>query len=121
MAQKTVRAPMSRSKRAAQFAMFDALKGLKQAIAAKEKIAEPRRELGEDRIAELNETITSLQRGQMVTAVYYCEQAQEYHQLTGLISKIDALFHNIQIGDMQIFFRDLYSISTVPMQEKFCQ
>ena len=54
---------MSRSKRAAQFAMFDALKGLKQAIAAKEKIAEPRRELGEDRIAELNETITSLQRG----------------------------------------------------------
>ena len=57
---------MSRSKRAAQFAMFDALKGLKQAIAAKEKIAEPRRELGEDRIAELNETITGLQRGQMV-------------------------------------------------------
>ena len=40
--------------------MFDALKGLKQALPAKGKIAAPRKELGEDRIAELNETITGL-------------------------------------------------------------
>lgn len=48
VAAKVVRAPMPRSKRAAQFAMFDALKGLKEAIAAKEKHPEPRRILAED-------------------------------------------------------------------------
>lgn len=38
MATKTVRAPMSRSRRAKQFQPFDALRGLKEAIAAKEKV-----------------------------------------------------------------------------------
>ena len=62
---------MSRGKRAAQFAMFDALKGLKEAIAQKEKLPEPRRILAEDAIIELNAALSALKPGQLATVVYY--------------------------------------------------
>ena len=52
MARTTVRAPMPASRRAKQFAPFDALKGLKEAIAEKERIPTPRRILAEDALAE---------------------------------------------------------------------
>ena len=45
-----VRAPMPPSRRAKIFSMFDALKGLKEALAAQERIPEPRRYLAEDAI-----------------------------------------------------------------------
>ena len=60
MAKKTVWAPMPPSKRAKQFAPFQALKGLNEAIANKEKIITPRRELSEDSIAEINRVLISL-------------------------------------------------------------
>lgn len=43
--------------RAKQFAMFDALKGLKDAIAEKEKEFCSKRELTEERIDEINQTL----------------------------------------------------------------
>ena len=52
MARTTVRAPMPASRRAKQFSPFDALKGLKEAIAEKERIPTPRRILVEDALAE---------------------------------------------------------------------
>ena len=55
-----VRVPMPASRRAKQFSMFDALKGLKEALAAKERQPEPRKELAQDAIEELNRTINEL-------------------------------------------------------------
>ena len=49
-----VRAPMPPSKRAKIFSMFDALKGLKEALAAKERIPEERKILAADAIEELD-------------------------------------------------------------------
>ena len=63
MGSKTVRAPMSRAKRAKQFQPFDALVGLREAIAERERIIEPKRELTEDSIAEINKLLLNLQRG----------------------------------------------------------
>ena len=63
---------MAASRRAKQFAPFDALKGLKEAIAEKERIPSPRRILAEDAQAELNEQLSQLRKGTMVTVVYYC-------------------------------------------------
>ena len=54
-----VRAPMPPSRRAKIFSMFDALKGLKEALAAQEHIPEPRRYLAEDAMEELNRKLTS--------------------------------------------------------------
>ena len=60
MAVKTVRAPMPRSKRAKIFQPFDALIGLREAIAAKERVIEPKRYLSDDAIAEINDTLLSV-------------------------------------------------------------
>ena len=49
--------------------MFDALKGLKEAIAEKERIPTPRRILSEDAIAEINAQLMSLKSGNVATVV----------------------------------------------------
>ena len=113
MAAKVVRAPMPRSKRAAQFAMFDALKGLKEAIAEKERIPTPRRILSEDAIAEINAQLTSLKPGNVATVVYYCDYAQEYHQLTGSVRKVDAYWKLLQIGNVSIDFCEIAEIERI--------
>ena len=113
MAAKVVRAPMPRSKRAAQFDMCDALKGLKEAIAEKERIATPKRILSEYAIAEINAQLMALKPGNMATVVYYCDYAQEYHQLTGPVRKIDGYWKLLQVGDMSIDFCEIAEIEKV--------
>ena len=107
MAMKTVRAPMPRSRRAKQFQPFDALRGLKEAIAAKEKVPTPRRHLSEEAIAEIDKTLISLQKGQIVTVVFYGEYEQDYLQLTGPVVKVDPYWHSLQIGGTAIDFSEI--------------
>ena len=110
MARSTVRAPMPASRRAKQFAPFDALKGLKEAIAEKERIPTPHRILAEDTQAELNEQLSQLRKGTIITVVYYCIYAQEYHQLTGAVVKVDAYWSLLQVGNMSIDFAEIVEI-----------
>ena len=110
MAAKTVRAPMPRSKRAKQFQPFDALVGLREAIAAKERVTTPRKDLSEDAIAEINKTLNNLCKGQLVTVVYYGDYEQEYLQLTGQVFKVDPYWHTIQIGSISIDFSEIYEL-----------
>lgn len=110
MAKTTMRAPMPPSRRAKQFVPFDALKGLKDAIARKEHFPEHRRELSEDTIAEINARLSDLKSGQLVTVVYYCDYTQEYHQLTGKVSKVDPYWKTLAIGNISIDFAELYQI-----------
>ena len=107
MASKTVRAPMTRSRRAKQFQPFDALRGLKEAIAAKEKIPTPKRHLTEDSIAEIDKILNSLRKGQIVTVVYYGVYEQDYLQLTGPVMKVDPYWHSLQIGNITIDFQEI--------------
>lgn len=104
---------MPRSQRAKQFQPFDALKGLREAIAAKERKPEPRRELTEDAAAELNRILSGLQPGQMVTAVYYSRKNQMYTQLTGPAVRTDPLNQQLLLGENRIDFRDLYEIQLI--------
>lgn len=112
MAMKTVRAPMPRSRRAKQFMPFDALTGLREAIAAKERVTEPRRYLSEDAIAEINETLNGLRKGQVVTIVYYGDYEQKYLQLTGPVTKVDPYWNSIQIGNVIISFPEITQLLT---------
>ena len=105
-----VRASMPPSRRAKIFSMFDALSGLKEALERQEKIPEPRRYLAEDSIIELNQILTSLRKGQIITIVYYCEYGQEYRQLTGPLEKVDLFWDTIQIGCTCISFNELFEI-----------
>lgn len=113
MVKTIVRAPMPPSRRAKQFAPFDALKGLKEAIARKEHVPEPRRELSEDAIAEINAKLTMLRPGSWVTVVYYCDYTQEVHQLTGQVSKVDPYWKSLEVGNVSINFHVLYQIDFV--------
>ena len=112
MATKTVRAPMPRSRRAKQFMPFDALRGLKEAIAAKERVIEPRRYPSEDTIAEINATLLGLHKGQIITVVYYGIYEQVYLQLTGPVTKVDSYWQNIQIGNTTIEFPEIDQLFT---------
>lgn len=87
--------------------MFDALKGLKEAIKAKEKRPEPRRILAEDAAIELNDVLVSLEKGQTITAVYYCQYSQEYKQLTGPVIKVDSFWRLLHIGNVAIDFSEI--------------
>jgi len=99
--------------RAKQFAMFDALKGLKEALAAKERIPTPRKTLSDDGIEELNRIITNLTIGQLVTVVYYCSYEEDYCQLTGSVAKVDPFWDSLQIGSTIIDFSEIYEIITL--------
>ena len=111
MARTTVRAPMPASRRAKQFVPFDALKGLKEAIAEKERIPTLRRILAEDAVAEINEQLSMLRKGTMVTVVYYYEYAQAYHQITGAVVSVDSYWSLLQVGNMAIDFSDIWEIN----------
>lgn len=112
MATKTVRAPMPRSRRAKQFMPFDALRGLREAIAAKERVIEPRHFLTEDSIAEINATLLGLHKGQIITVVYYGIYEQVYLQLTGPVTKVDSHWQNLQIGNTTINFLEIDQLLT---------
>lgn len=111
MGQRTVRAPMPPSRRAKQFMAFDALKGLKEAIADRERLPTPRVALTEERIQELNSQLLNLQAGQIVTITYYGQYEQEYIQLTGPVTKIDGYWKQIQIGAINIDFHEIAQIN----------
>lgn len=110
MARSTARVPMPPSLRAKQFAPFDALKGLSEAIARKENISTPRRYLTEDAILEISRQLTNLKKGSIITVVYYSEYEQEYCQLTGAVVKVDAYWKLLQVGNMSIDFCEIERI-----------
>ena len=101
---------MPRSKRAKQFMPFDALTGLREAIAAKERVIEPRRYPSEDAIAEINEKLLGLSKGQIITVVYYGDYEQRYLQVTGPVIKVDSYWHSIQIENITIDFSEIYEL-----------
>lgn len=105
-----VRAPMPASQRAKQFSMFDALKGLKEALVAKERQPEPRKELAQDAIEELNRTICALQPGTLATVVYYCHFQKKYCQLTGIVTKIDVFWKTLFLGEVGVDFSEITTL-----------
>lgn len=107
MVRTTIRTPMPAKMRAKQFMMFDAMKGLTEAIAAKERQFYPQKELTEDRIEEINRKLSELRVGDMVTLHYYCQYAKAYTQLTGKITKVDAFWKTLQVGDKAIDFCEI--------------
>ena len=101
---------MPPSRRAKQFAPFDALKGLKEAIAAKEKHPEPRRELTDYMKEQINNALLDLQKGQQITVVYYGKREQQTVQITGTVMKVDAHWQALQINQVTIDFQEIYEI-----------
>ena len=106
------RAKMPRIQRAKQFAPFDAVVGLRQALREKEKIRIPKKEISEDMAAEIDRILKCLEKSQIITVIRYDESEQNYIQITGEIKDIDTQKRLMQIETTYIYFDNIYSIET---------
>lgn len=116
-AKKKPAAPMPISERAKQFSPFSALKGLSEALAKKEHIPVPRMTLSEEQAEAINRTLLTIQRGDVVTAVRYDGEWQEYVQLTGVVSDVDLVSRLLHIGSHAIPFADLTDLIPAESEE----
>lgn len=96
---------MERADRAKQFMPFDALKGFREALAEKERIIVPKRELSEEQKEELNLKVQQIQKSDIITVEYF--QNGEYVQITGMVSKIDKISRIIEIVNTKIDFDNI--------------
>jgi hypothetical protein len=104
------RAKMPASQRAKQFAPFDAVVGLRQALKEKEKIRVPKKELSEDAIEEINRKLKQLKIGQTITVIWYDFLEENYSKTTNKITKINTKNKSLELENTLIFFEDIYAI-----------
>ena len=80
------RMKMPRSKRAAQFAPFDALKGLHEALKMKEyeHSRVQRIDVSEEESQWISNVISEIEKGDLVYVTYYNEEDQHYHNAIGV-------------------------------------
>lgn len=95
--------------RAKQFMPFAALKGLPDALAAREKIAVEKIELSPEMYEELDRKMHMIKRGKIATVVYF--KGDEYLKLTGMVARIDSSSRILQIVNTKIDFEDILDIS----------
>lgn len=97
--------------RAKQFMPFAALKGLPEALSAKEKIIVPKIELSPEMAEHLDRKMHLLQKGKMTTVTYF--HRGEYLQITGMIARIDTTCRLLQIVNTKIDFDDILDVNIV--------
>lgn len=103
---------MSIQDRAKQFMPFAALKGLPEALAAKEKIVVSKIEMSPEMAEELDRKMHLLKRGRIATVIYFHQG--EYLKLTGMVARIDPTCRLLQIVNTKISFEDILDITFPP-------
>lgn len=101
---------MNREDRAKQFAPFEALTGLRQALKEKEikHEAEQKRELSEERIEEIAQILATLDKGDSI--IVKCFESGYYVTILGTIRKIDFIKKFLMLEDGKILFTNIYDI-----------
>lgn len=77
------RMPMDRENRAKQFMPFDALKGLRAALAEKERMIVEKRELSEEQKEELDRKLKQIEKQDIITVEFF--DKGEYVKVTGVV------------------------------------
>ena len=93
---------MDRENRAKQFMPFDALKGFREALAEKEREIAEKRELSEERKAELDRRLHELQKGDEVMVEYF--QNGVYVTQTGCVTRLDVSGRVLKLEEQEIPF-----------------
>ena len=106
---------MDRGSRAKQFMPFDALKGFREAVAEKEWIMVPKRDLSEEMKDELDWKLRQIQKEDIITVEYF--QNREYVQITGKVRQIDDAGRTLEIADARIAFADISDLKYDMFQE----
>lgn len=104
---------MNREDRAKQFAPFEALTGLRDALRQVELELErvEKQEVSEDRAAKISKVLNKIEKGKTVRVTYY--DSGYYVDVEGVVTSIDRTFKFIVIGEGKIFFDDIYDIKTI--------
>ncbi|MDF2513399.1 MAG: hypothetical protein K0S04_3265 [Herbinix sp.] len=102
------RCKMDRQNRAKQFMPFDALKGFREAVAEKEKIIVPKRDLSEEEKEELDRKLRQIEKKDIITVDFF--QNREYVQLTGMVSRVDITSRILGIVNTKIAFDDIINL-----------
>ena len=105
--------PMNRADRAKQFAPFDALRGLREALAKKEEEHErqEKRELSEEEQASIEQALVELTRGDEAEAL--CFEDGKYVKVVRTVVRVDTNFRYLQIGEGKIAFSNLCGLRRV--------
>lgn len=106
---------MDRGSRAKQFMPFAALKGFREAMAEKERIIVPKRDLSEEKKEELDWKLRQIQKEDIITVEYF--QDREYVQVTGMVTRIDNARRALEIAGMRIAFVDISDLKCDMFQE----
>ena len=101
-------ANIPRADRARLFTPFDALKGLREELAERERIRVPRIELSDEKLEELNRKLHYIQPGNILTVIYY--DNEEYIKITGMVSKFSKTSRSLTIVNTLINFDDIKDI-----------
>lgn len=96
------RGTMDRADRAKQFMPFDGLKGFREALAEKERIVVPQRDLSEEEKEELDRKFRLIQKKNIITVEYF--QNGEYVKVTGMVSRIDETSKVLKIVNTKVDF-----------------
>lgn len=96
---------MDRSNRAKQFMPFAALKGFREALEKKERIIVQKKELSEERKAEIAYKLHQIHKMDIITAEYF--RNGEYLQITGAVSGIDEKSRVLKMVNTSIPFDDI--------------
>ena len=97
-----------KAERAKIFAPFDALRGLREALAEKERITVPRMILTDEKKEELDRMFQQISPRDVITVVYFSRD--EYVQVTGMVSKFSPTSKTMQIVNTKISFDDVCDI-----------
>ncbi len=101
---------MSRQERAKQFAPFDAMRGLREALKKKELEHErcERKELSEESMQELSEILSCAQAGDTAEVTFFHEG--RYVCVRGRLKKIDGLHRTLYLEEGKIQFHDVFKV-----------
>lgn len=101
---------MDRENRAKQFMPFDALKGLREALAEKERVLVSKKELSEEEKDDLNRRLRQIRKGDRVTVEYI--QSGEYVMITGMVSCIQETSRLLELVNTRISFDDISKLES---------
>ena len=106
---------MSNYDRAAQFAPFAALTGYDAIIRQRDEIYLPKRELTEDELSELDKTIQSLQKNDLIEVTYYSDGS--YLSLEGHFRLVDTYSRQIDIDHHKISLENIEKIRLITVKD----
>ena len=106
------RTKMNRRDRAKQFAPFDALKGLREALRLKEYKHErlTKSDINEETVNKISENIKKLEKKTIVRAKYYDDGY--YKNYEGTI-KVDVINQEVKMGIIRIPLGDLVDLDII--------